>query len=127
MHPCIPEPESLDTHHSIYFGKSTMGKSARGWFFGFQVHTLIHWPTGVVLTSMLLPAMLLPLGWDDRRAVQSLSLSTGGGAGLGGQGYNGVGATAEKGPSTGSTEAQALRVMPSDEGRSGLSAISQVR
>ena len=97
------------------------GRSAKGWFFGFQIHALIHQPTGVVLTAMLLPG-----NWDDRRAVRALALSTalstGGGVLLGDQGYSG-----------GETfdwlyeEAQALRVMPSDEDKEGLSAISQVR
>jgi hypothetical protein len=93
------------------------GRSAKGWFFGFQIHALVHQPTGVVVTAMLLPG-----NWDDRRAVRALALSTGGGVLLGDQGYSG-----------GETfdwlyeEAQALRVMPSDEDKEGLSAISQVR
>ena len=33
--------------------------------------------------------MLLPGNWDDRRAVQTLALSTGGGVLLGDQGYIG--------------------------------------
>ena len=33
--------------------------------------------------------MLLPGNWDDRRAVQALALSTGGGVLLGDQGYSG--------------------------------------
>lgn len=33
--------------------------------FGGQIHALINPPVGVVLT-----AMLLPTGWDDRRAVR---------------------------------------------------------
>jgi hypothetical protein len=60
------------------------GRSAKGWFFGFQIHALIHQPTGVVLTAMLLPG-----NWDDRRAVRALALSTGGGVLLGDQGYSG--------------------------------------
>jgi hypothetical protein len=93
------------------------GRSAKGWFFGFQIHALVHQPTGVVVTAMLLPG-----NWDDRRAVRALALSTGGGVLLGDQGYSG-----------GETfdwlyeEAQALRVMLSDEDKEGLSAISQVR
>ena len=60
------------------------GRSAKGWFFGFQIHALIHQPTGVVLTAMLLPG-----NWDDRRAVRAMALSTGGGVLLGDQGYSG--------------------------------------
>jgi hypothetical protein len=64
--------------------RAYLGRSAKGWFFGFQIHVLIHRPTGVVLTAMLLPS-----GWDDRRAVRALALSTGGGVLLGDQGYSG--------------------------------------
>ncbi|WP_423817809.1 hypothetical protein [Salinibacter ruber] len=57
------------------------GRSAKGWFFGFQIHALIHQPTGVVLTAMLLPGnWMLPGNWDDRRAVRALALSTGPGS-----------------------------------------------
>jgi hypothetical protein len=93
------------------------GRSAKGWFFGFQIHALIHQPTGVVLTAMLLPG-----NWDDRRAVRALALSTGGGVLLGDQGYSG-----EETFDWLYDEAQALRVMPSDEDEPGLSTISQVR
>ena len=93
------------------------GRSAKGWFFGFQIHALIHQPTGVVLTAMLLPG-----NWDDRRAVRAMALSTGGGVLLGDQGYSG-----EDTFDWLYDEAQTLRVMPSDEGKEGLSAVSQVR
>ncbi|WP_279304727.1 IS982 family transposase [Salinibacter ruber] len=93
------------------------GRSAKGWFFGFQIHALIHQPTGVVLTAMLLPG-----NWDDRRAVRALALSTGGGVLLGDQGYSG-----KETFDWPCGQAQTLRVMPSDEDREGLSAISQVR
>ena len=72
--------------------------------------------------------MLLPGNWDDRRAVQTLALSTGGGVLLGDQGYIG-----DQGYSREETfdwlyeKAQTLRVMPSDEDKEGLSAVSQVR
>jgi hypothetical protein len=93
------------------------GRSAKGWFFGFQMHALIHQPTGVVVTAMLLPG-----NRDDREAVQALAMSTGGGLLLGDQGYSGEDTfdwLYEK--------AQTLRVMPSDEGKEGLSIVSQVR
>ena len=93
------------------------GRSAKGWFFGFQIHALIHQPTGVVLTAMLLPG-----NWHDRRAVRAMALSTGGGVLLGDQGYSG-----EETFDWLYDEAQTLRVMPSDEGKEGLSAVSQVR
>jgi hypothetical protein len=92
------------------------GRSAKGWFFGFQMHALIHQPTGVVVTAMLLPG-----NRDDREAVQALAMSTGGGLLLGDQGYSGEDTfdwLYEK--------AQTLRVMPSDEGKEGLSIVSQV-
>jgi len=93
------------------------GRSAKGWFFGFQIHALLHQPTGVVLTAMLLPG-----NWDDRRAVRALALSTGGGVLLGDQGYSG-----EETFDWLYDEAQTLRVMPSDEDKEGLSTVSQVR
>lgn len=66
--------------------------------------------------------------WDGRRAVQALALSTGvalsteGGVLLGDQGYSG-----KETFNWPCGQAQTLRVMPSDEDREGLSAISQVR
>lgn len=60
------------------------GMSAKGWFFGFQTCALIHQPTGVVITAMLLPG-----NRDDRDAVRALAMSTGGGLLLGDQGYSG--------------------------------------
>ena len=78
----------------------------------------------------MLTAMLLPGNWDDRRAVQTLALSTGGGVLLGDQGYSG-----EETFDWLYEKAQTLRVMPScdalrrgpDEDKEGLSAVSQVR
>ncbi|WP_272503906.1 IS982 family transposase [Salinibacter ruber] len=93
------------------------GRSAKGWFFGFQVHALIHQPTGAVLTAILLPG-----NWDDRRAVRALALSTAGGILLGDQGYSG-----KETFDWLYDEAQTLRVMPSDEKKEGLSTVSQVR
>ena len=58
----------------------------------------------------MLTAMLLPGNWDDRRAVQTLALSTGGGVLLGDQGYSG-----EETFDWLYEKAQTLRVMPSDE------------
>jgi hypothetical protein len=93
------------------------GKTAKGWFFGFKMHALIHQATGGVVTAMLTPG-----NWDDRRAVGALALSTGGGVLLGDQGYSGDDTFDWL-----YDEAQTLRVMPSDEGESGLSTVSQVR
>jgi hypothetical protein len=81
------------------------------------MHALIHQATGVVVTAMLTPG-----NWDDRRAVGALALSTGGGVLLGDQGYSGDDTFDWL-----YDEAQTLRVMPSDEGESGLSTVSQVR
>lgn len=44
------------------------GRSAKGWFFGFQLHALIHQPSGVVITMMLLPGSR-----DDREAAKALA------------------------------------------------------
>jgi hypothetical protein len=60
--------------------------------------------------------------WDGRRAVQALALSTEGGVLLGDQGYSG-----KETFDWPCGQAQTLRVMPSDEEKEGLSAISQVR
>jgi hypothetical protein len=65
---------------------------------------------------------VLPGNWDDRRAVQTLALSTEGGVLLGDQGYSG-----KETFDWPCGQAQTLRVMPSDEEREGLSVISQVR
>ena len=81
------------------------------------MHALIHQPTGVVITTMLLPG-----NRDDREAAKALAMSTGGGVLLGDQGYSG-----EDTFDWLYEEAQTLRVMPSDEGKEGLSAVSQVR
>lgn len=51
-----------------------LGRSPEGWFFGFQIRASVHQPTGVVVT-----AIPLPTGCDDREAVQALAMSTGGG------------------------------------------------
>jgi len=71
---------------------------------------------------IVLTAMLLPGNWDDRRAVQALALSIGGGVLLGDQGYSG-----EETFDWLYDKAQTLRVMPSDEGEPELSAVSQAR
>ncbi|WP_374982344.1 transposase [Salinibacter ruber] len=66
------------------------GRSAKGWFFGFQVHALIHQPTGAVLTAIPLPGNWDGRrSWDDRWVVRALALSTAEGILLGDQGYSG--------------------------------------
>jgi hypothetical protein len=92
------------------------GRSAKGWFFGFQMHALIHQPTGVVITAMLMPG-----NRDDREAAEALAMSTGGGLLLGDQGYSG-----EELFDWLYDRVQTLRVMPSDD-EDGFSAVSQVR
>lgn len=96
---------------------AAFGKAAKGWFFGFKLHALVHQATGAVLTALLTPG-----SWDDRRAAYALAMSTGGGVLLGDQGYSGE-ATFDRLYD----EAQTLRVMPSDEDKPGLSTVSQVR
>ena len=71
--------------------------------------------------------MLLPGNWDDRRAVQALALSIGGGVLLGDQGYSGEETFDWLYFNWLYDEAQTLRVMPSDEGEPELSAVSQAR
>ena len=93
------------------------GKTAKGWFFDFKMHALVHQATGVVVTAMLTPG-----NWDDRRAVGALAMSTGGGVLLGDGGYSAMK------PSTGSTtRRRPFAPVPFDEGESGFSTISQVR
>jgi hypothetical protein len=96
---------------------AAFGKTAKGWFFGFKLHALVHQATGAVLTAMLTPG-----NWDDRRAVGALAMSTGGGVLLGDQGYSG-----EETFDRLYDKAQMLRVMPSDEDVPGFSTVSQVR
>jgi len=93
-----------------------IGKTSKGWFFGFKVHALVHQATGVVLTGMLTPG-----NWDDQCAVGALARSTGGVLLSDGE-YSG-----EDTFNCLYDEAGMLRVMPSDEDKPGLSTISPVR
>lgn len=93
------------------------GKTAKGWFFGFKLHALVHAVTGVVLTVLLTPG-----NWDDRRAACALALSTGGGVMLSDQGYSG-----QETFEALYEQAHMLRMMPSDEGKAGHSTVSQLR
>lgn len=94
------------------------GVNASGdWFYGFKIHALIHQPTRIVLTAMLLPG-----NRSDQVAARALAQSTSGGVLLADEGYRG-----------GDLfdwlyeEAQVLRVMPSDDPDEGHSAVSQAR
>ena len=94
------------------------GVNASGdWFYGFKIHALIHQPTRIVLTAMLLPG-----NRSDQVAARALAQSTSGGVLLADEGYRG-----------GDLfdwlyeEAQVLRVMPSDDPYEGHSAVSQAR
>ncbi|MCS4034877.1 hypothetical protein GGQ02_003287 [Salinibacter ruber] len=69
----------------------------------------------------MVTAIPLPTGRGDREAVQALTMSTGGGLLLGDQGYS-----EEDTFDWLYEKAQILRVMPSDEGKDGLSIVSQV-
>lgn len=93
------------------------GKTAKGWFFGYKLHALIHQATGIVLTALLTPG-----NWDDRRAVRALALSTGGGILLGDEGYRGKETFAWL-----YDEASMIRILPSDGEASGYSTVSQLR
>ena len=94
------------------------GVNASGdWFYGFKIHALIHQPTRIVLTAMLLPG-----NRSDQVAARALAQSTSGGVLLADEGYRG-----------GDLfdwlyeEAQVLRVMPSDDPYEGHSAVSRAR
>ena len=95
------------------FGVNALGD----WFYGFKIHALIHQPTRIVLTAMLLPG-----NRSDQVAARALAQSTSGGVLLADEGYRG-----------GDLfdwlyeEAQVLRVMPSDDPYEGHSAVSQAR
>ncbi len=92
-------------------------KASGDWFYGFKVHALIHQPTQIVITAMLLPG-----NRKDQVAARALARSTSGGVLLADEGYRG-----------GDLfdwlyeEAQMLRVMPSDDRDEGHSAISRAR
>ena len=92
-------------------------KASGDWFYGFKVHALIHQPTQIVITAMLLPG-----NRSDQIAAPALARSTSGGVLLADEGYRG-----------GDLfdwlydQAQTLRVMPSDDPSEGHSAVSQAR
>lgn len=82
------------------------GKSSAGWFFGFKLHSLIHQPTGVIISSILMPGNL-----NDRDAALALCLSVDGGLVLADWGYSG--------PDTFEAlyeHADMVRIMPADTG-----------
>lgn len=92
-------------------------KASGDWFYGFKIHALIHQPTQMVITAMLLPG-----NRSDQVAARALARSTSGGILLADEGYRG-----------GDLfdwlydQAQTLRVMPSDDPSEGHSAVSQAR
>ena len=92
-------------------------KASGDWFYGFKIHALIHQPTQMVITAMLLPG-----NRSDQVAARALARSTSGGVLLADEGYRG-----------GDLfdwlydQAQTLRVMPSDDPSEGHSAVSQAR
>jgi hypothetical protein len=75
------------------------------WFYGFKVHALMHQPTGVVITAMLLPG-----NRSDQIPAPALARSTSGGVLLTDEGYRGKDLFEWL-----YEEAQVLRVMPSDD------------
>lgn len=116
-HPLRHGRVRLPCEDGAYFGKT-----AKGWFFGFKMHALVHQATDVVLTAMFTPGSFTPGNWDDRQAVGALAMSTGGGALVGDQGYSG-----EDTFDWLYDEAQTVHVMPSDKGLPGFSTVSQMR
>lgn len=62
---------------------ASFGKTTKGWFFGFQLHVLIH-HTGAILSAILLPA-----NWDEHDPALALCWSVEGGLTLGDLGYRG--------------------------------------
>ena len=97
------------------FGVTASGR----WFYGFKIHALIHQPTQIVITAMLLPG-----NRSDQVAARALARSTSGGVLLADEGYRGDDLFDWL-----YEEAQMLRVMPSDgpSGGEGHSAISRAR
>nr|WP_272504890.1 transposase [Salinibacter ruber] len=94
------------------------GVDASGdWFYGFKIHALIHQPTQVVITAMLLPG-----NRRDQIAARGLARSTSGGVLLADEGYRG-----EELFDWLYDQAQTLRVMPSDDSGEGHTAISRAR
>jgi hypothetical protein len=59
------------------------GKTTKGWFFGFQLHVLVH-HTGAIMAAVLLPA-----SDDEHDAALALCWSVEGGVCLGDLGYRG--------------------------------------
>ena len=95
------------------FGVTASGR----WFYGFKVHALIHQPTQIVITAMLLPG-----NRSDQVAARALARSTSGGVLLADEGYRGSDLF-----DWFYEEAQVLRVMPSDGSGEGHSAVSRAR
>ncbi|WP_251942285.1 transposase [Salinibacter ruber] len=94
------------------------GVDASGdWFYGFKMHALIHQPTQVVITAMLLPG-----NRRDQIAARGLARSTSGGVLLADEGYRGEALFDWL-----YNQAQTLRVMPSDGSDEGHSAVSRAR
>jgi hypothetical protein len=59
------------------------GKTSKGWFFGFKLHTFFH------IDGQILGAILTPGNYADREAALDLGLSVDGGIVLGDQAYGG--------------------------------------
>lgn len=59
------------------------GKTAKGWFFGFKLHTFFH------IDGHILGAILTPGNYADRDAALDLGLTVDGGIVLGDQAYSG--------------------------------------
>ena len=62
---------------------SYWGKTSKGCFFGFKLHTLYN------IDGCIINAILTPANWDDRDVVLALSLSVDGGIMLADLGYRG--------------------------------------
>ena len=92
-------------------------KASGDWFYGFKIHALIHQPTQMVITAMLLPG-----NRSDQVAARALARSTSGGVFLADEGYRGDDLFDWL-----YDQAQTLRVMPSDDPSEGHSAVSQAR
>ena len=93
------------------------GKTAKGWFFGFKLHLVIHQETGTIISAILTPG-----NWDDRNVALALAWSVEGGIVLCDWGYSG-----EETFELLYTEADLVRVMPCDagQGRNLISALRQ--
>jgi transposase len=77
--------------HSLRHGRvrllredgARFGKTSKGWFFGFKLHTLCH------ISGRVMSLLLTPANYDDREPAAALADGVDGGVGIGDLGYRG--------------------------------------